>query len=209
MNRPEMRTQVPCLSVRQINCDARENWRLPTYQRPLVWTPEQALALVESVYEGYPIGSLLVWERKYGDYLLLDGQQRVAALTGIRCGTNEPGPAVGWSFLQQKWCLDPGDDADDWFSILWWFSTDTRDRMQELWRLQDKYEGPEHKEDREGPWATALYAFDRLEGCIAPIHLLERATAAQAVEAFRRLNTTGTPIDFDELTRLLEAERSL
>jgi hypothetical protein len=210
VNRPEMHTQVHRLTVRQINRDARETWHLPAYQRPLVWTPDQALALVESVYEGYPIGSFLVWESSWNkDYLLLDGQQRVAAVTGIRCGTTEGGPQVGWSFLQQKWCLKPDDSADDWLTIRWWFETDTMDRVNELWRLQAKYEGGEEGKKRGGPWDNAINAFDRLESGIAPVHLLERATPAQAVEAFRRLNSSGTPVDLDELAHLLEAEGSM
>ena len=61
-SRPKMQTQVSRQTVRQLAVSSRDGTlRLPTYQRPLVWSPEQALALVQSVYEGYPIGAFLVW----------------------------------------------------------------------------------------------------------------------------------------------------
>lgn len=203
--RPEMRTQVYRLTVSELNRATRSGWKLPAYQRPLVWAPEQALALVQSVYEGYPIGAFLVWELSWDNALLLDGQQRLAALTGIRCGTDEPGPQVGWSFLGQKWCLVPEDPGDDWLSLRWWHEVDHKAKVKHLFALQDKYEGGD-KPDKDGPWGQAIYAFDRVEYSVIPIHVLERATAAEAVEAFRRINTTGTPVDLNELAELLAAE---
>lgn len=35
--------------------------RIPRFQRPFVWTPEQRLLLFDSIYRGMPIGSILVW----------------------------------------------------------------------------------------------------------------------------------------------------
>ncbi|HSO00358.1 MAG TPA: DUF262 domain-containing protein [Candidatus Nanopelagicales bacterium] len=35
--------------------------RVPRFQRPFVWTDEQRLALMDSIYNGYPIGAILVW----------------------------------------------------------------------------------------------------------------------------------------------------
>lgn len=34
---------------------------VPRFQRPFVWTDEQRLALLQSIYLGYPIGSVMVW----------------------------------------------------------------------------------------------------------------------------------------------------
>jgi hypothetical protein len=36
--------------------------RVPRFQRPFVWRPEQVLDLFDSIERGYPIGSLLFWE---------------------------------------------------------------------------------------------------------------------------------------------------
>lgn len=34
---------------------------IPRFQRPFVWTDDQRIQLMESIYSGFPIGSLLVW----------------------------------------------------------------------------------------------------------------------------------------------------
>ncbi len=76
--------------------------KLPKFQRPFVWKPLDMLKLLDSIYKGYPIGSLLLWnssqrlksERNiagldisdetihYPTNYLLDGQQRLTTLCG-------------------------------------------------------------------------------------------------------------------------------
>lgn len=41
---------------------AKGELRVPKFQRPFVWRPEQMLNLFDSIERGYPIGSLLIWE---------------------------------------------------------------------------------------------------------------------------------------------------
>jgi len=70
---------------------------LPEFQRGYVWNREQVRELMRSLFRGYPVGSLLVWETETnpvavrGDVvpgagvrmLLLDGQQRITTLYGV------------------------------------------------------------------------------------------------------------------------------
>ena len=71
---------------------------LPVFQRGYVWTRPQVKSLMNSLYRGYPVGSLLTWTtraeaaevRSTGESrtsgaidLLLDGQQRLTSLYGI------------------------------------------------------------------------------------------------------------------------------
>ncbi|MBO4238580.1 GmrSD restriction endonuclease domain-containing protein [Pseudonocardia alni] len=69
---------------------------LPEFQRGYVWNRDQVRGLMRSLYLGYPVGALLVWETDGTDQavrgsastagqkqLLLDGQQRVTTLYGI------------------------------------------------------------------------------------------------------------------------------
>lgn len=70
---------------------------LPEFQRGYVWNRDQVRGLMQSLYRGYPVGSLLVWATvaelasTRGDgavapgivKLLLDGQQRMTSLYGI------------------------------------------------------------------------------------------------------------------------------
>lgn len=70
---------------------------LPQFQRGFVWKRWQVRNLMESLYQEYPIGSMLVWQTKAKKIevkgkqdlplgiheLLLDGQQRLTSLYGI------------------------------------------------------------------------------------------------------------------------------
>lgn len=56
---------------------------LPEWQRPLVWTKEQKIKLIESLWLGLNIGTYTFNRVKFGskyDNLLIDGQQRMWAL---------------------------------------------------------------------------------------------------------------------------------
>ncbi|MGV7197330.1 DUF262 domain-containing protein, partial [Xanthomonas axonopodis] len=35
--------------------------KIPKFQRPYVWDDEQALKLLDSIANSYPIGSILIW----------------------------------------------------------------------------------------------------------------------------------------------------
>src|SRR5262249_43289536 len=82
---------------------AKGNIKIPVFQREYVWTDEQIMSLLDSIYRGYPVGSLLLWatkerlkhERNVGGFQLpetpedspvnyvLDGQQRLTTLYGV------------------------------------------------------------------------------------------------------------------------------
>lgn len=76
---------------------------LPEFQRGYVWNRDQVRGLMRSLYRGYPVGSLLLWEtdadaasvRGEGGgggvrLLLLDGQQRITSLYGVMRGAAPP-----------------------------------------------------------------------------------------------------------------------
>lgn len=70
---------------------------IPEMQRPFVWKNTQVRDLIDSLYEGYPVGYLVIWqnpdvrdkttgELSVGKQILIDGQQRVTALMAAICG---------------------------------------------------------------------------------------------------------------------------
>jgi CRISPR/Cas system-associated endoribonuclease Cas2 len=78
---------------------------IPEIQRDLVWSSDQVKSLLDSIYQSYPCGSLILWEPRTHDaklmreiirperleyyqgklprYFLIDGQQRVTALASV------------------------------------------------------------------------------------------------------------------------------
>lgn len=81
-----------------------KNYALPEFQRGYVWNRDQVRKLMNSLYRGYPIGSLLIWDTgadpnvirgetsgiKDSVHLILDGQQRITSLYGIIRGNPPP-----------------------------------------------------------------------------------------------------------------------
>ncbi|KAB1928602.1 DUF262 domain-containing protein [Micromonospora noduli] len=86
---------------------------LPDIQRPFVWSAAKTRDLFDSMYRGYPIGTLMLWEtgaevgtRQIGmesaerapQLLIVDGQQRLTSLFAVLTGR----PVLTKSFEQRK-----------------------------------------------------------------------------------------------------------
>ncbi len=69
---------------------------IPEIQRPFVWDATQVRDLLDSLYQGYPVGYLIAWRNPdvklkdgstaSGKMILIDGQQRITALTAAVLG---------------------------------------------------------------------------------------------------------------------------
>ena len=86
---------------------------LPDIQRPFVWKPAQVRDLFDSMYRGFPIGTLMLWEtgadagiRQIGGgesvgvprLLIVDGQQRLTSLYSVLQGK----PVLDSRFRQKR-----------------------------------------------------------------------------------------------------------
>jgi len=61
---------------------------IPEFQRDFVWSDNQIEMLIESIYKGYPIGLIILWQEGKKLYVL-DGQQRILSLVLIKEGKVE------------------------------------------------------------------------------------------------------------------------
>ncbi|BBE31037.1 hypothetical protein OSSY52_11780 [Tepiditoga spiralis] len=69
---------------------------IPEIQRPFVWSSKKVRDLMDSLYQGYPIGYIIAWKNpnvklkdgslSEGKKILIDGQQRVTSLTAAIIG---------------------------------------------------------------------------------------------------------------------------
>lgn len=82
--------------------------RVPRFQRGLKWEVKHAVELLDSIYRGFPIGTLLFWQRsgeaellRYGTvqitappmtdaFWVVDGQQRITSLVRVLLGQGLP-----------------------------------------------------------------------------------------------------------------------
>ncbi len=73
-----------------------EEIAIPEIQRPFVWDSSKVRDLLDSLYQGYPVGYVIAWRNpnvrlkdgslSEGKKILIDGQQRVTALTAAILG---------------------------------------------------------------------------------------------------------------------------
>ncbi|MFJ8967053.1 DUF262 domain-containing protein [Lentzea sp. NPDC102401] len=109
--------------------------KLPEIQRGYVWKPTQVAKLVESLYRGYPSGSLLFWQtddapqtravaigKPVGQpavipLYLLDGQQRVTSLHRVL--TDHPQAAIVFNIENEKFQNQSAATAKDprWIKV--------------------------------------------------------------------------------------------
>lgn len=203
--------------------------QLPRFQRHGVWTLEQRLDLLDSVYRGIPIGAIMLWRTntriashvKIGPHLvpesagrgphqyILDGGQRIATLLGALYAPPSSLVDVG---------EDVASEADDTFELYFdlkeqrFVSRSQSEELPEHWlpltdalqtvtllRFQRKLKGPESDE-----WVTrADTVATRFRAYKVPVILLGTDDIELATTTFRRINRHDTPMgDLDMVSAL-------
>ncbi|MBI2926364.1 MAG: DUF262 domain-containing protein [Verrucomicrobia bacterium] len=97
-----MSTMAQKYSVNQYHIEVILAWiqsgeiAIPEIQRPFVWDASKVRDLMDSLYQGYPVGYLIAWKNpnvrlkdgtlSEGKKVLIDGQQRVRALSAAVLG---------------------------------------------------------------------------------------------------------------------------
>ena len=109
--------------------------RVPHFQRDFKWTRSDVIQLMDSIHRGYPVGSLLLWDRAARaerlnlgslaiegpelDHALwvVDGQQRVTSLANVLHpdGSKDPRFALGYDLRTDA--VVPLPSADDSFVV--------------------------------------------------------------------------------------------
>jgi hypothetical protein len=207
--------------------------RVPRFQRPFVWRPDQMLDLYDSIERGYPIGSVLVWEttmsvpslddvagidipeppRDGTIAYLLDGHQRLSTLFGTLA--RRPVPA-GDDRRDRIWgiyrVLGEPDQRQPRFRH--WFRGDQPPGrllpMQAVLRTMDflAYARRLARDEETAADCDALVdeaeqLAQRIKSYKIPVVRLIGGDLSHAVEAFSRLNSGGQQISPDQMVSAL------
>ena len=198
---------------------------LPEFQREFKWNKDQVRSLFESLYKGYPTGSLLVWitdnppKIKQDAYdldkvrrvkVLLDGQQRLTSLYLHIYGEVPP-------------YYTPDEIGDGYFDLYFDLKTGTfryyrKLEMQDdpLWmKLNDLFTNPpsvfslvnalgiENAETRGELGETIEHNLRRLEQIPEreyPVQAVpSEATVREAIKVFDLINSQGTPLSQSDI----------
>jgi Protein of unknown function DUF262 len=221
---PRVRPEIPHIETLFQEIEAGE-LRIPRFQRPFVWKPENMIALFDSIRRGYPIGSLLIWETDQDllshDYIgplhipprtknstayILDGQQRLSTLYGVlRLGADFPkGPSqqewqwwIYYDLEERRFLHGRGAVAPELLPLR--AILRTADFLKEARRLSIAF--GETKGGRLTDEGQSLA--QRLMAQEIAVIRIRGGTLEQAVEIFSRLNTTGQKMTPDQMISAL------
>lgn len=195
----DSRLEHRTIKVKQLIEDSRAGRIvIPEFQRDYVWNKSKAPWLVDSLYRGYPISSLLLWlsseEVKSRRTLptprlsafvgwLIDGQQRSITLDRVLSGTD--GIRVVFNPFEEdgKFMLENAATMKnpDWFAVSQlWNEEDYREIRRSL---PDNANGRLMEERFEKVRAILEYE-------IPAVKMIDYSFG-NAVEAFKRVNTLG------------------
>jgi len=191
---------------------AKGNIKIPVFQREFVWSDEQIMSLLDSIYRGYPVGSLLLWstkvsldhERNVGGFALpktpedypvnyvLDGQQRLTTLYGV---FNSDAETTNEELADRfNVCFSPEDEsfihhsaADPQNSINLRVILDTTKLLPELARFSDA-----HK-------TTIATLTEKFKDYEFPVVTIKDRSNQEVCRVFQRINSSGTSLSTLEL----------
>lgn len=187
--------------------------KVPQFQRKFVWKEEQALKLLDSISNNYPIGSLLLWrtvdklttERNIGDFRLpeteeltptdyvLDGQQRLTVIYScLGAGESEGGFSAGYDLELEKFVPTPSLDKSKVtvFPMRWLFETT---------KLLDFRTALNTLPDAESYQAKLDSLIGIFTGYKIPVVTLKDMTIEEVCPIFERINSSGTSLSTFDL----------
>jgi hypothetical protein len=182
---------------------------IPEIQRPFVWDATKVRNLLDSLYQGYPVGYLIAWRNPVvklkdgttsaGKRILIDGQQRVTALMASLLGIevlNDDYETVliRIAFNPQEETFEVANPAIQKNSA--WVPDVARvfDPSVSLFRLVNDYctANPDCSQDR------VFKVIEKLRGIVhnhvGIIELSENLDIETVTEIFIRVNSTGSPL---------------
>jgi hypothetical protein len=193
---------------------------LPDIQRPFVWSSAKARDLFDSMYRGFPIGTIMLWEtgvetgtRQIGKadnatpkYLIVDGQQRLTSLYAVLTGQQ----VLTKTFEQKRIRLafrpadmtfevtDAAIERDPEFvsdiTALW--AEGRRKTMREFFqRLHESREGGLSQADEDILEDRLDRLHDLEEFRFQVIELASAADEEQVAEIFVRINSEGVKLN--------------
>lgn len=190
----------------------RGNVKIPVFQRQYIWSDEQIISLLDSIYRGYPVGSLLMWstkeelkhERNVGGFKLpvtpddypvnyiLDGQQRLTTLYGVfHSDDNTADAALADRF---NICYIPEDDI-----FLHHAAASGKDKIH-LNTILDTTrllaELPKFNDEQKAKIAKLTESFKDYE---FPVVTIKERNNKEVCSIFQRINSSGTPLSNLEL----------
>lgn len=206
------------LSISELIDEARRGkLRIPPFQRRFRWYGSDIERLLDSIRRGYPIGSLLLWERsasagavEFGPVVVpapavedawwvVDGQQRLTSIVGVLASPPDPSPEFDLYYdLSTSEFRRPGSrrPQSDWVPLR--RVVDTNEFV--TWLLEFRERGASAEQVQA---ATELG--NQLRDYRIPISLVRDAEESELRDIFDRMNNYGRSLTRAEVFHALHA----
>ncbi len=197
----------------------RGRMRIPSFQRDLQWKRGDAAKLLDSLWRGYPIGTLLFWETsaKAGEVTfgtvhvgggerndalwVVDGQQRLMSLARVLLAP-EPDRdefALYFDLDEEEFVSPPRDRAADPSRYLPMTEVLESERLMQ-WVFQHTIDRPERRE-------RAFTVGKRIREYEIPAYLVRTEREQTLREIFGRTNSSGHPLGVSQVFDALNGAR--
>ncbi|WP_432926159.1 DUF262 domain-containing protein [Microbispora sp. CA-135349] len=205
--------------------------RVPLFSRPFIWHPRQMTALFESIEDGYPIGSLILWEPADGvesmseiggipipspppglpiSYVL-DGHQRLATLFGcLRAPASAQASADAWMWRIYRVLglrLLHESRYRHWGAVEAppdWLPLRSVLRTKDFLSYQRVLTGIARGEELEELLYEAYDVIHHIKDYRVPVVRVIGGSLSQATTVFSRLNSSGVSLTADESATVRE-----
>lgn len=183
---------------------------IPEIQRPFVWEPEKVTKLMDSLYNGFPVGYIVTWQspniklkdgsQSFGKKIIIDGQQRITALRAAVLG--ETVKTKNYEDVQIKVAFNPvtGTFATQnpaiektpvWIKDISEILCDTKKAI--VRRKEYCKQNPQFEEDDVEQVFASLKELTKKD--IGVIKLSGNLDIEKVTEIFIRINSEGVPLN--------------
>jgi hypothetical protein len=194
--------------------------RVPAFQREFVWLPDRVQFLMDSIYKGYPIGTVLLWrtkekllyDRDLGPYSLpepkkeypidyvLDGQQRITSIFATFQTELKPNASTDVKWVDIYFDLNAKADAQDSQFV----ALEPTDVEKHHFPLKVLFDVVAYgKFVREFYDQSKVPDIDKLQSLFKeaqiPVETVETEVRSKIAIIFERVNRGGVPLDTYQL----------
>ena len=182
---------------------------IPEIQRPFVWDATKVRNLLDSLYNGYPVGYLIAWRNptvklkdgtlSVGKRILIDGQQRVTALMAALLGREVL--TRDYRTVRIRIAFHPGEER---FEVRnpaiannpAWIDDVQRifDPDADLFEIVERYTARNEGVNRKAVGQVLQNVGKLVNNHVGLIELAENLDIETVTEIFIRVNSAGTPL---------------
>jgi len=194
--------------------------RIPAFQRGYVWNPDQVAFLLDSLYKGFPIGTIFLWktderlktEKDLGRFILpepkkdypvnyiLDGQQRLTSLFSVFQTELQPSIRTENEWIDVFYDLNSDENIQEscFFAL-----KDSEVDPTRYFPVKTMFDSVKYRKATKDLSNSQVEQIDRVQEkfkeVFIPAQTLETDERSNVAIVFERINRAGTELDTYQL----------